>query len=45
VAGELGTRLNEPLCDAVRAIRDGHIIFHGAAGHYPAIDVLQSVSV
>src|SRR5262249_228723 len=37
----------EPICDAVRAILDGHIILSrelGAAGHYPAIDVLQSVS-
>jgi flagellar biosynthesis/type III secretory pathway ATPase len=35
------------VCDAVRGILDGHIILSrqlGAAGHYPAIDVLQSVS-
>src|SRR6202047_279055 len=38
---------NEPICDAVRAILDGRIVLSrelGAAGHYPAIDVLQSVS-
>ena len=38
---------NEPICDAMRGILDGHIILSrelSAAGHYPAIDVLQSVS-
>ncbi len=42
-----GDDFNEPVCDAVRAILDGHIVLSrqlGAAGHYPAIDVLQSVS-
>ncbi|HUP04097.1 MAG TPA: FliI/YscN family ATPase [Bryobacteraceae bacterium] len=42
-----GDDFNEPICDAVRAILDGHIILArrlAAAGHYPAIDVLQSVS-
>lgn len=42
-----GDDFNEPVCDAVRAILDGHVILSrelGAMGHYPAIDVLQSVS-
>ena len=42
-----GDDFNEPICDAVRSILDGHIILSrqlGSAGHYPAIDVLQSVS-
>ena len=42
-----GDDFNEPICDAVRAILDGHIILSrelGAMGHYPAIDVLNSVS-
>jgi FliI/YscN family ATPase len=42
-----GDDFNEPICDASRAILDGHIILSrelGAMGHYPAIDVLNSVS-
>jgi FliI/YscN family ATPase len=42
-----GDDFNEPICDAVRSMLDGHIILSralGAAGHYPAIDVLHSVS-
>src|SRR5579862_5376989 len=42
-----GDDFNEPICDALRAILDGHITLArdlGAAGHYPAIQVLDSVS-
>jgi flagellum-specific ATP synthase len=38
---------NEPISDAIRGIVDGHIILSralAASNHYPAIDVLQSVS-
>ncbi len=42
-----GDDMNEPIADAARSILDGHIVLSralGEAGHFPAIDVLQSVS-
>jgi flagellum-specific ATP synthase len=42
-----GDDMNEPIADAVRSILDGHVVLTRAlahASHYPAIDVLQSVS-
>jgi flagellum-specific ATP synthase len=42
-----GDDMNEPIADAVRSILDGHIVLTrelAQANHYPAIDVLQSVS-
>jgi FliI/YscN family ATPase len=42
-----GDDFNEPICDALRAILDGHIVLSrelGSAGHYPAVQVLDSIS-
>ncbi|MEA9566660.1 FliI/YscN family ATPase [Xanthomonas sp. WHRI 8932A] len=42
-----GDDLNEPITDHMRAILDGHIVLDrtlAAKGHYPAINVLASVS-
>ncbi len=42
-----GDDMNEPVADAVRSILDGHVVLTrelAHAGHYPAVDVLQSVS-
>ena len=39
--------MNEPVADAVRGFLDGHIVLSrklANANHFPAVDVLQSVS-
>lgn len=42
-----GDDMNEPLADEVRSLLDGHIVLSrqlAEAAHFPAIDVLASVS-
>jgi flagellum-specific ATP synthase len=42
-----GDDMNEPIADAARSILDGHVVLSrdlAHAGHYPAVDVLASVS-
>jgi flagellum-specific ATP synthase len=42
-----GDDMNEPIADAARSILDGHVVLDrrlATSGHFPSIDVLESVS-
>lgn len=42
-----GDDMNDPVADSVRSLLDGHVVLSrklAEQGHYPAVDILQSVS-